>query len=301
MSRLRRFAFSRVDLLVVLLVVGVSAGLLVSSIDQARAQGRKVESLDKLKQLGIACHTYHDANNQFPSGNDKNNFSAAAYLLPYLEQENVFKQIDFTKPIADKANAAARAVKIKVFINSLDNAPEGKFGPTNFLYSAGSKLALEGNDGIFYQGSSVTITDISAGTSNTLMIGETLRGDPNEKEPSYRRQYVGLTASEIKAAKDDAGVQDFKDKKNLHTDRCTSWMDGRFLQGTFTATLVPNSESPDVDFGGLGGLSALRSTDGAIRVAFCDGSVRSIRQKVDLKVWKAIGNRTNDKPVKVPD
>jgi hypothetical protein len=290
-----------VDLLVVLLVLVVAAGLLLAGVGQARAQGRKVESLDILKQLALAAHTYHDSHNHFPAGNDKNNFSAAARLLPFLEQDNVSRQIDFAKPVDDKANAAARATKIKLFINPRDSAAEGKFGPTNYLFCAGSKPALEGNDGVFFQNSEVAITDIADGTSNTLMIGETLRGEAVDKEATARRQYVGLTASHLKGLKDDAGADDFKEKKNLRADRGSSWMDGRFLQCTFTATLPPNAEAPDVDCGGQGGLSALRSLDGAIRVALCDGSVHSFRKKMDLKLWKALATRSGGEALTLPE
>ena len=51
---------------------------------------------------------YHDAASSFPPGNDDNDFSGLAYILPYLQQANVYNQIDFTKPVDDKANATAR-------------------------------------------------------------------------------------------------------------------------------------------------------------------------------------------------
>src|SRR5262249_23333788 len=131
--------------------------------------------MNNLKQTGTACPNYHDVNTKFPPGNDANHFSAAAYLLPYVEQANLFNQIDFKKPMDDKANAKARKVVVRTFLSPLDPvmSVDPAFGATNYLYCAGSKPALADNDGIFFQDSKVRIADIIDGTSNTLMTGET--------------------------------------------------------------------------------------------------------------------------------
>ena len=61
-------------------------------------------------------------------------------------------------------------------------------------------------------------------------------------------------------------------------------MDGRFLQGTFTATRILNDEKPDVSCAGLGGLSGLRSEDDNVNILMADGSVRAISVKVKLEI-----------------
>src|SRR5262249_22168777 len=161
----------------------------------------------------IACHNYHDANGALPPGADSNHFSAAAHLLPYIEQEMLFKTIDFKKPITDKDNADARKTVEKVFLSPQDPrqnvVPE--FGATNYLFNAGSKYAMEDNDGVFYRDSKTTFADISDGTSNTLMIGETLKGDGSKKAVTVHRQHVFLKdKTAVKNLNDDSGVQDWK-------------------------------------------------------------------------------------------
>src|SRR5262245_53518764 len=105
MNPRQRPAFTLIQLLVVLAILAILIGLLLPAIQKARQAATRAQSQNNLKQIGIACHTYHDQSGNFPPGVDGNNFSAAAYLLPYLEQDNLFKTIDFNKAMTDKDNA----------------------------------------------------------------------------------------------------------------------------------------------------------------------------------------------------
>jgi type II secretory pathway pseudopilin PulG len=97
--------------------------------------------------------------------------------------------------------------------------------------------------------------------------------------------------------KDDSGIEEFKTSKHIAADRGGSWMDGRFLQTLFTSTRAPDDLRPDVDWDGLGGLSAVRSLDGTIPLLFMDNHVGIMRTNMDMKVWKAITDVTNQKAV----
>jgi prepilin-type processing-associated H-X9-DG protein len=281
------------QLLVLLALLAILLGILLPLVAITRDRAAQASSQNNLKQIGLAVHNYVSVYNQFPTGNDANNFSTAAYLLPFIEQDNVFRQIDFKKPMDDPVNAAMRGVVIKTFLSPTDNVRFVKedFGATNYLFNAGSKPGLKDNDGIFYQESKITFADITDGTSNTLMSGETLKGDGGEMAVTVARQHVLLKADAVKDVTDDTGVQDFKNNKHIAGDRCASWMDGRFLQGTFTTTRKLNDERPDVNCGGAGGLSALRSEEKRINVGMCDGSVRAVSPNIALEVWKALGTR----------
>ena len=269
----------------------ILAGLLLPALQKVRMAASRVNSQNNLKQIGLACHNYHDANGVMPSGNDSENFSAVAYLLPYLEQDNIFKMIDFKKPMTDAANAKMRALSIKVFVSPNDPAMANTYGPTSYLFSAGSKHDLKNNDGIFFQDSKTRIAEITDGTSNTIMTGETLRGDGSKTATDVKRQHVMLAKDKLEDLKEESGVEDFKNNKNIVGDRCSSWMDGRFLQGTFTATRTINDSRPDVSCDGLGGLSALRGLTDNVVVGFADGSVRVISTKIKTETWKALATR----------
>ena len=80
-------------------------------------------------------------------------------------------------------------------------------------------------------------------------------GKPHVIAIDVRRQHVLLKKEDLKNTGANSGVKYFKDDKNIAGDRCASWMDGRFLQGTFNGRLRPNDERPDVSCGGVSGVS----------------------------------------------
>jgi type II secretory pathway pseudopilin PulG len=291
------------QLLVVIALIAILLGLMLPAVQKVREASARVQSQNNLKQIGLAVHNYHGTYAALPPGNDANNFSTAAYLLPFIEQDNLFKNLDFKKPSDDKANAEARKIHIKIFESPQDMVPGGTAdsAPTNYLFCAGAKAALADNDGIFYQDSKLRFTDVTDGTSNTLMTGETLKGDGNTKPVTVQRQHVQLDKDALKGIKPDAGVADWKDGKHIAGDRCGAWIDGRFLQGTFNALLPPNDERPDVSCAGTGGVSSLRSEKSFVQVGICDGSVRSVSTKVKPAVWQALATRNGGEVIDVND
>lgn len=300
MKRSRRCGFSLFELLVVIAIIGFLIGLLLPAVQRVREAANRTRSMNNLKQLTLAVHNYAATyNDKLPLGVTENNFSVVAQLLPYVEQDNLYRSINFKKPIDDEANAAARKTIVPLFLNQSDpiKSVSDDAGATNYLFNAGSKPALEDNDGVFLPvKNKFTIGNIPDGTSNTIMAGETLKGDGGTKALDVHRQHVFYKdKSGLKEAKDDAGVQDFADSKNIAGDRCASWIDGRFLQGTFTGTRIVNDERPDVNFAGAGGLSGLRSYSDQTIIGMCDGSVRTIRKSVALETWKSLTSGNDGK------
>jgi type II secretory pathway pseudopilin PulG len=296
MSARPRSAFTLFQLLTVLAILAIGFALFLPALAKVRAAAARTQSANNLKQIAIGALSAYDTNNVLPAGCDANGFSTAAYLLPYIEQQNVYQMIDFKKSVDDKANAQARAAQIKTYTSPMDPITQTNkdFGATNYLFNAGSKAALKDNDGVFYLESKTHLPDIADGTSNTLLAVETLKGDGVDAPESadVRRQHILLKKESVQGIKDDAGVSYFKENTRLASDRCSSWMDGRFLQGTFNARLGINDAKPDVNCGGVGGVSSMRTLVEGLNAGMCDGSVRYISNKISVTTWRSAATRS---------
>jgi Tfp pilus assembly protein PilE len=289
----RRRGVALFQLLVLLAFLAMLIGLLLPAVQKVREAAARMQSANNMKQLALAMHNHHDTQEAFPPGVDANGFSGLTLLLPYLEQDNVFRNIDRTKKPGDKENAKMRAVAIKILLAPADEVQQidKDAGATNYMLAAGTKADLEANNGVFYKDSAVKIQNITDGTSQTVALIETLKGDGGKKAESVRRQHVALKAADLKGIKDDAGVKSWKAGENIAGNRGSSWMEGRFLQTTCNATLPIGSSKPDVDCGGEGGLFAARAVTNMVQVALCDGSVRSVSPGVKFATWQAAFTR----------
>lgn len=281
MRRQRRCGLTLFQLLIVLAILAILLGLLLPAVAKVKMAASRTQSVTNLKQLALALHVYHSVHNVLPPGVNDNHFSTAFHLLPYIEQDNLYKLTDTKKEMEDKANDAVRKVQVRTFLSPRDPLQRVKddCGATNYLF----------NDLAFFLNSKATLPrTFLDGTSNTVAIGETLKGDGKTDAVDVKRQHVLLDKAALKGLKPDVGEKYFKDNKNIAGDRCACWMDGRFLQGTFNGQLKLNDPWPDVSCAGAGGVSALRSLDQVILVALADGSVRSLNaQTLTHRTWLA--------------
>src|SRR5204862_8363683 len=102
--------FTLVELLRVIAIIGVLVALLLPAVQAAREAARRMQCTNNLKQIGLAIHNYHDAQGRFPSGfifqapgmanradrpNRAAGFSWHTFILPQLEQQNLYNQLNF--------------------------------------------------------------------------------------------------------------------------------------------------------------------------------------------------------------
>ncbi len=293
-----RPAFTLIELLIVLAILGLLLGLLLPAIAKVYQARDRMVSQVNLKQIALACHNYLDNHRNFPPGRDEKGFSAQAKLLPYLEQANLYDRIDFQASPMAKVNAPVANTRIPTYQSPRDTlAKGGEWASSSYLFNAGTNYELEKNNGVFYQDSKIGVRDLKDGFSNTIMVGETLIGDGSEKATTVKRQHVLLDTNALAKLNDDSGVQDFQNNKNIAGNRGHHWISGDFLQTTFTGTRKLNDGRPDVDCDGLGGLSGLRSLDKGTNLAICDGSVRFVENTIGLKTWKAACTRAGGEPL----
>ncbi|MBY0512823.1 MAG: DUF1559 domain-containing protein [Gemmataceae bacterium] len=181
------------ELLVVIALFGVLAGLLLAAVQRAREVAARAECQNHVRQLGLALHLYHDARNSFPPGHRRvavfrnEQFALSGWtlsVLPYLEQQALHDKvvaayrIDWL-PFNDPPHTAFSTVvpvltcpsDPRVHIPQVSHRTQKLAAFTSYLGVAGSD-AVSSRDGLLFQSSTTRLADATDGTSTTLLLGE---------------------------------------------------------------------------------------------------------------------------------
>jgi prepilin-type processing-associated H-X9-DG protein len=184
-----RFGFTIVEALVVIGIVGSLAALAIPAVQRARAAAGRACCADNLRQLGLALHGYHETFGVFPPGMDfQGGVSPYLYqswhakLLPYIDQQRLWDQTqqafqDGEQFTANPPHIGLNTV-IPVFGCPVDERTRyAQQTPihidvalTSYLGNAGTDYQSE--DGVLFSDSSIRLSDVADGASNTLLVGE---------------------------------------------------------------------------------------------------------------------------------
>jgi prepilin-type processing-associated H-X9-DG protein len=289
---------------------------LLPAVQSAREAARRTQCQNNLKQIGLALHNYHAANECFPPGyrstlgssgpaDDKGpGWGWATFILPFLEENYVYGQINFDKGITDTANAVVRLTSIKTFLCPSD--PGGQTFTVSALGGSGTPLTgangqpvevAHGNyigvfgnpeitpdpgfllpdpsrsaahQGMFWRNSAVRLSDVTDGTSHTLFVGERC------SSLAYTTWTGAVTGGQVPPKSPDP--------YNYGPEGAPVLILGHTGDASDVPPHTPNSPVNHVD-------DFWSRHPQGVNFLFVDGSVHIISDSINPVVWWALGTR----------
>jgi len=332
-----RRGYTLSELLVAIAIIGLLIGLLLPAVQKVREAANRIKCSNNLKQLALACHNYHDANDRFPPGgvffnppgtvlSDKyNQGSWHVYLLPYMEKDNEFRRIPnlnvpYTNSIPEALAAKLIAPRLGYLRCPSDPDPDahnlpltnyaGNQGPQcwkggcgpdhdiNQMYCNGTSddpprplnpptvpgyaaspnrgktlnaSEVRGMFGTF--GPKINFAMVTDGTSNTLLLGETLPYQLISRIGHWALAGPGRALTTI------IRINTFTDY--FEDDGCAV-APLRYYWNNNVASGFKSRHS------------------GGAYFALADGSVRFLKQTIDHQTYQHLGCRHDEQPASPP-
>jgi prepilin-type N-terminal cleavage/methylation domain-containing protein/prepilin-type processing-associated H-X9-DG protein len=326
MSHSRR-GFTLIELLVVIAIIAVLIALLLPAVQAAREAARRAQCTNNLKQVGIAVHNYAGALEGLPPGYKDCCWGTwMMFILPYLEQNSMYNAFNFVGGLngydTNRLFRYEGGANITVTTNRLNsltcpssplNTPWAseplKLYGTGPLLTAHNYAANYGNttitqDNLFVgtpqqvmfggapfgdlypqtngsaEAPGVTLARISDGLSNTLLMAEVVQGIGSWQNASAN------PLGDIRGFswwRDASGFETYMGPNSSLPDiiYTSSWCRSR-LDGNPPCT-GPNANFPNGMYG------ARSKHPGGVNVGMCDGSVKFIKDSINIQTWRALG------------
>ncbi|MBM3979183.1 MAG: DUF1559 domain-containing protein [Planctomycetes bacterium] len=329
---MRRSAFTLIELLVVIAIIAVLIGLLLPAVQKVREAASRLKCQNNLKQLGVALHNYEGANGYFPPSTISTGtaaaqpWSAQAFLLPFVEGDNMFRLINFDVGYHSGVNLTnypaygVAALKVPVLVCPSDpndrqrlNASTGlpEHYPTTYGLNLGQYLIwnpVTRQDGgaAFGPNQRLTHGAYADGLSNTVAMAEV---------KAFQRRVHDAVMPSAAPATPAAVSSSFSGGAFADTGH-TEWVCGRGVHIGFTSLFPPNTNVPytvsgaTYDFDVCSSREGRNQTDptygvitarsyhtGGVNTLKMDGSVSYVRNGIAPATWQALCTRAGNEVV----
>jgi prepilin-type N-terminal cleavage/methylation domain-containing protein len=328
-----RRGFTLIELLVVIAIIAILIALLVPAVQKVRGAAARTQCLNNLKQLGLAMHGYMNTNKSLPANGlytyngatvtQVSPWSAISRILPYVEQDNIYRDINFAVHYNTQPGVSSKRITLFVCPSEVNDRGVGTdpvYGHKHWIIDYAVNLGtwavltkkgggLQDGDGAFSPTRGFTPAAFGDGLSNTLAMAEvkafTFRiagsSSATYSPPPPPPSTVG-SGPPFGVPGMSAGA--FDPNRFTHVE----WVDGKVHETGFTTVFTPNTfvgvtsggTTYDVDYVSAtessagdtyAAVTARSHHTGLVNVLLMDGSARSVANSISLGTWRGLGTR----------
>jgi prepilin-type N-terminal cleavage/methylation domain-containing protein/prepilin-type processing-associated H-X9-DG protein len=300
-----RRAFTLLEALVAIAIIGILLALLLPAVQSAREAARRTQCRSNMHQLGIALHSYHDVYGMFPlrSSNYK---SLHVAILPYIDQQALFDRFPDLLTMESHNRLAGYPVPL-FWCPSDPNAPHSGTGSvpiyaTSYAGNLGTGVQAYGYNGVFSNGR-VRVADITDGSSQTAAMAEWLVATArlrDRRRGEWRTPYELLGPDQLEQFAHLCRETAYSPTPPSTFSKGRPWVEGGGYATEYNHVLFPNDvtclNGTKVQEGAY---SAGSEHPGGVQILFADGHVGFVSTQVDFVLWRAIGSRAGGESVAV--
>jgi len=314
--RIKRSGFTLIELLVVIAIIAILIGLLLPAVQKVRESASRSQCQNNLKQLGLGLHNMHDPNGGLPSNLRPSAASTvrirwATYLLPYIEQDNLYRNINQAVNWSDPLNLPFTSQRLKTHECPsapngaiLDGAPDSSWNPIVAngdyvgIYGVDPQLATLGlvpaasallDNGAISKTVKLTFASFTDGLSNTIQLTESA-GRPNLHRNGRLVTTVGTSVQRVNGGGWCRPASDISRLRGSSADGLT-FPGPNAINATNGQQLSSYGSTGDPYWGIDGSSQIYGFHGGGVNTLMADGSVRFLRSNMPIDVLAALVSR----------